>query len=140
MFFNGASGYTLYGTPASTCMFAMRKNGPAKIMMNTFVAAAIAGIVVVYIKPHIMRTFSHVSRYDCHACTNGVIAGLTAISGSCNVTEPWYAFVIGAIAGFAYILGCKVMVWCKIDDPCEAFPVHLFGGAWGQIAVGFFDS
>ena len=86
MFFNGASGYSIYANPANTCMFALRKNGPAKIMMNTFVCAAIAGIVVVYVKPHIMRTFSHVNRYDCFACTNGVIAGLTCICGLCNNT------------------------------------------------------
>ena len=139
MFFNGASGYTIYGNPDTTCMFAKRANGPAKIMMNTFIAASIAGIVVVYVKPHIMKTYSHVSKYDCFACTNGVITGLTAISGVCNDTEPWFALIIGLIAAFAYMLGCKVMIWFKIDDPCEAFPVHLFGGIWGQLAVGFFD-
>lgn len=139
MFFNGASGYTIYGNPDTTCMFAKRANGPAKIMMNTFIAASIAGIVVVYVKPHIMKTYSHVSKYDCFACTNGVITGLTAISGVCNDTEPWFAFIIGLIAAFAYMLGCKVMIWFKIDDPCEAFPVHLFGGIWGQLAVGFFN-
>ena len=139
MFFNGASGYTIYGNPSTTCMFAFRKNAPPKIMMNTFVCAAISGIVVVYVKPHIMRTYSHVSRYDCFACTNGVITGLTAISACADVVEPWYAFVIGIVSAFAYILGCKVMLWFKIDDPCEAFPVHLFGGAWGQLAAGLFD-
>ena len=139
LFFNGASGYTIYGNPATTSMFAFRKNAPPKIMTNTFLCAAISGIVVVFVKPHIMRTYSHVSKYDCLAMSNGVITGLTAISACADVVQPWYAIVIGIISAFAYILGCKVMVWFRIDDPCEAFPVHLFGGAWGTLAAGLFD-
>lgn len=121
-------------------MFAMRKNGPAKIMMNTFISATIAGIVTVFAKPHVMGTYSHVSRYDCGACTNGVLIGLVAITGCCDVVEPWYAFIIGIIAGFFYILGCKVLDWLHIDDPCEASAVHMFGGIWGTLATGLFHN
>jgi ammonia channel protein AmtB len=66
-------------------MFAMRKNGPAKIMMNMFVTAASSGMIVVYIKPLVMGTFSPVSRYDCAGCTNGVLCGLVAVSGCADV-------------------------------------------------------
>jgi Amt family ammonium transporter len=140
MFFNGGSTYDMYGNPATTCMFAMRKNGPAKIMMNTFLSATISGIIVVYVKPHVTGTYSHVSRYDCHACTNGVLCGLVAITGCCDVVEPWFAFVIGIIAAFFYMLGCKVTELLKIDQPCESSAVHMFGGIWGCIATGLFSN
>ena len=140
MFFNGGSTYDIYADPSTSCMFAYRKNGPAKIMMNTFLSATTAGIIVVYIKPHIMGTYSHVSRYDCGACTNGVLCGLVSITGCCDCVEPWFAFCIGIIAAFAYIFGCKVLEWLHIDDPCEASPVHMFGGTWGTLATGLFSN
>jgi hypothetical protein len=65
MFFTGGSTYNMYGNPLTTCMFAARKNGPAKVIMNTFISPAASGIIVAYLKPFVMRTYSHVSKYDC---------------------------------------------------------------------------
>jgi Amt family ammonium transporter len=48
--------------------------------------------------------------------------------------------VIGIIASFIYILGCKVLDVLHIDDPVEAVPVNLFCGMWGTIATAFFDN
>lgn len=85
LFFNGGSTYDFYEDPSNTAMFVPRANGPAKVMMNTFISATISGIVVVYVKPHVMGTYSHVSRYDVGACTNGILVGLVGVTGCCDV-------------------------------------------------------
>lgn len=46
LFFNGGSQGNL---------FAPRANSPAKIIINTWLAGAIAGIVTVYVKPHVLK-------------------------------------------------------------------------------------
>lgn len=105
--------------------------------MNTWLAGAGSGIVSVFIKPRIMGNYNIVSKLDCVSLCNGVICGLVAITGCCDCVRPYIALVIGIIAAFAYILGCKVIEKIKLDDAVEAVPVHLFGGIWGTLATGF---
>ena len=40
---------------------------------------------------------------DITALTNGILAGLVAITSGCNVVWPWAAVVIGFFGGFIYI-------------------------------------
>jgi Amt family ammonium transporter len=131
LFFNGGSTGT---------MFTERANGPAKIMMNTVVSGATSGIFSVILKPRIMKTHSHISKYDIGALCNGILCGLVSVTGVCDRTEPWIACFIGAIASLVYCFAAKLLECLKIDDPIEATPVHGFGGVWGLIAVGIFDN
>lgn len=41
------------------------------------------------------------------------------------------------IGGWLYLLGSDLLVSFKIDDAVDAIPVHMFGGLWGLLAVGF---
>lgn len=121
-------------------MFAYRKNSPSKIIINTWLSGSIAGIVTVYVKPHILRTYSFVNRFDCTTLCNGILCGLVAVTGCCDQVENWAAVVIGIIGAGAYILGCVVIEKFHVDDAVEASPIHLFGGMWGTIATGLFST
>ena len=65
-------------------MFAPRSQGASKIILNTWLSGSIAGIIAVYSKSHVMKTYSFVNRFDCTTLCNAVLAGLVGISGCCN--------------------------------------------------------
>lgn len=75
LFFNGGS---------QNDMFAPRTNAPPKIILNTWLSGAVGGVVAVYVKPHILRTYSFVNRFDCTTLCNGILAGLVGITGCCD--------------------------------------------------------
>jgi Amt family ammonium transporter len=52
--------------------------------------------------------------------SNGLLAGLVAMTAPCNNVELYGAFVIGFINGFWYILGSRLAYQLKIDDPVDA--------------------
>lgn len=131
LFFNGGSTYSLF-TP--------RSNGPAKVILNTLVSGSIGGLVGVLVKPFILKTYSHVNKFDMGSLCNGILVGLVSITGVANMCEPWAAFIIGLIGGLFYIGGAFVLDKLHIDDPVEAAPIHLFGGTWGILAIAFFDN
>ena len=71
---------------------------------------------------------------------NGILCGLVAVSGCAGLIEPWTALVIGAVAGFIYVIASySLLVW-HIDDVVDAVPVHFIGGAWGIIAPALFTN
>lgn len=65
-------------------MFSYRTNSPAKIIINTWLAGSIAGIIAVYVKPHILKTYSFVNRFDCSTLCNGILCGLVSVTGCCD--------------------------------------------------------
>ena len=71
--------------------------------------------------------------------TNGILAGLVAITAGCASVEPWAAVIMGLIGSLTYSVACLVMIKCKIDDPLEAFQVHGACGVMGCILVAFFQ-
>lgn len=71
---------------------------------------------------------------------NGLLAGHVAITGSCNNVESYSAVIIGILAGFCYILSCRLLFRFKVDDPLHASQIHAFCGLWGLVAVGIFDN
>lgn len=99
LFFNGGSAGTMFGD---------RENLPPKIMMVTILSAVAGGLVAAFLKPIVMRTYSKRNRYDVAALSNGILAGLVAITGVCDRCEPWSAFVIGLIGGLVYTLACRL--------------------------------
>ena len=101
-------------------MFAPRSEGAAKIMMNTLIAGSTGGLVSSFLKPFIMGTYSSSNRYDVGALTNGILAGLVSITGACDRTQPWSAFLIGIVGAVFYALACKLTNHIGVDDPIEA--------------------
>jgi len=131
LFFNGGSTFTMFGP---------RANSSPKIMMVTIIAGMTGGLVAAFLKPFVMRTYSKRQRYDVGALSNGILAGLVAITGVCDRCEAWSACIIGFLGGVVYVLACKLMDKLGVDDPIEATQVHGFNGVWGLIAVGIFDN
>ncbi|HEY9292202.1 MAG TPA: ammonium transporter [Microlunatus sp.] len=69
---------------------------------------------------------------------SGVVAGLVAITPSCSSVSPIGAILIGAIAGVVCALAVGLKYRLGFDDSLDVVGVHLVGGLWGTIAVGFF--
>lgn len=103
------------------------------IFVTTTIAPAIATVVCM------IFTWIKYGKPDVSMCLNASLAGLVAITASCDVTDALGATVIGAVAGLLVVFG----VWLldhklHIDDPVGAVAVHMMNGIWGTIAVGLF--
>ena len=68
---------------------------------------------------------------------SGVVAGLVAITPSCSSVIPVGAIIVGALAGVICALAIGLKYKFGFDDSLDVVGVHLFGGLWGTLAVGF---
>jgi Amt family ammonium transporter len=57
---------------------------------------------------------------DFNALTNGILAGLVAVTASCATIEPWAAVICGTIGSLTYSTACLLMSKYQVDDPLEA--------------------
>jgi ammonium transporter, Amt family len=71
---------------------------------------------------------------------SGVVAGLVAITPACSSVTPIGAIFVGAIAGVLCALAVGLKYRLGYDDSLDVVGVHLVGGRWGTLAVGFFAS
>ncbi len=103
------------------------------VFLTTTVAPAIATMVCM------VFTWIKYGKPDVSMCLNASLAGLVAITASCDVADALGAVIIGAVAGLLVVFG----VWfldnkLRVDDPVGAVAVHMLNGIWGTIAVGLF--
>lgn len=103
------------------------------VFLTTTIAPAIATVICM------VFTWIAYGKPDVSMCLNASLAGLVAITASCDVTDASGAIVIGAVAGLLVVFG----VWLldnklHVDDPVGAVAVHMMNGIWGTIAVGLF--
>src|SRR5215216_3941104 len=68
---------------------------------------------------------------------SGIVAGLVAITPSCSSVSPVGAIIVGALAGVICALAIGLKYKFGFDDSLDVVGVHLFGGLWGTLAVGF---
>ncbi|SEL84939.1 ammonium transporter [Blastococcus sp. DSM 46786] len=68
---------------------------------------------------------------------SGVVAGLVAITPACNAVSPIGAITIGLVAGALCALAVGLKYTLGYDDSLDVVGVHLVGGLWGTIAIGF---
>jgi Amt family ammonium transporter len=71
---------------------------------------------------------------------SGVVAGLVAITPACSSVTPVGAILIGLVAGVVCALAVGLKYKLGYDDSLDVVGVHLVGGLWGTISVGFFAS
>jgi Amt family ammonium transporter len=71
---------------------------------------------------------------------SGVVAGLVAITPSCSSVTPIGAIIVGAVAGVVCALAVGLKYKLGFDDSLDVVGVHLVGGLWGTISVGFLAS
>jgi Amt family ammonium transporter len=68
---------------------------------------------------------------------SGIVAGLVAITPSCSSVSPVGAIIVGVLAGVICALAIGLKYKLGYDDSLDVVGVHLFGGLWGTLAVGF---
>ena len=103
------------------------------IFLTTTVSPAIATVVCM------IFTWVKYGKPDVSMCLNASLAGLVAITASCDVTDCLGAAIIGTVSGMLVVFGVWLMDHkLHIDDPVGAVAVHCMNGIWGTIAVGLF--
>ena len=68
---------------------------------------------------------------------SGVVAGLVAITPAANSVSPIGAIILGLIAGALCALAVGLKYKLNYDDSLDVVGVHLVGGLWGTLAIGF---
>jgi Amt family ammonium transporter len=114
---------------------ALGANGIAGLaFLNTQVAAAAALIGWILVEK--IR--------NGHATTlgaaSGAVSGLVAITPACAFVAPWAAVVIGFLAGVICSIAVGLKYLFNFDDSLDVVGVHLVGGIWGSLSIGFFGS
>lgn len=105
----------------------------ASIFVTTTIAPAIATVVCM------IFTWLKYGKPDVSMCLNASLAGLVAITASCDCTDALGAIIIGAVAGLLIVFGVWLLDYkLHVDDPVGAVAVHCLNGIWGTIAVGLF--
>ena len=103
------------------------------IFLTTTVAPAIATVSCM------IFTWVKYGKPDISMCLNASLAGLVAITASCDVTDALGSIIIGAVAGVLVCFGVWFLDYVlRVDDPVGAVAVHCCNGIWGTIAVGLF--
>lgn len=68
---------------------------------------------------------------------SGIVAGLVAITPACSAVSPVGAIIVGLIAGILCALAVGLKFKLGYDDSLDVVGVHLVGGLWGTLSVGF---
>ena len=111
---------------------AVAANGSAAVVwVNT--AAATAAAELGWLATEKIR--------DGHATSlgaaSGIVAGLVAITPACSSVSPVGALVLGALAGIICALAIGLKYRLGYDDSLDVVGVHLVGGVFGTVAIGF---
>ncbi|MCY3923950.1 MAG: ammonium transporter [bacterium] len=99
------------------------------VLVNTNLAAAAGVVSALAVSKRLL------GRMDLIAGLNGAIAGLVSITAGPDITEHWWAIVIGAVGGVLCTAGIKALELLKLDDVVGAIPAHLICGVWGTVAA-----
>ncbi len=105
----------------------------ATILLTTTISPAVATVVTM------IFTWVKDGKPDVSMSLNASLAGLVAITASCDVVDTTGAAVIGTVSGFLVVIVVELLdKKLHIDDPVGAVAVHMANGIWGTIAVGLF--
>jgi ammonium transporter, Amt family len=112
---------------------ALAANGQAaQAFMNTFLAAAAAGLAWVLVE-----------RFrDGHAtnlgAASGIVAGLVAVTPAAGYVSGMAPIIIGLVAGVICSYAVRLKLKFGFDDALDVVGVHFVGGLVGSLTVGFF--
>jgi Amt family ammonium transporter len=112
---------------------ALGANGiAAQALLNTLVAPAAAmlgWLLIEKIKGKHVTTLGAAS---------GAVAGMVAITPCAGFVGTMPAMIIGFLAGVVCYLALAIKEKAVLDDALDVLAVHLVGGLFGSIALGFF--
>ncbi|MCU1498779.1 MAG: amtB [Acidimicrobiales bacterium] len=69
---------------------------------------------------------------------SGAVAGMVAITPGAGFVGAMPSILIGLVAGMACYLALFLKERFRLDDALDVLAVHLVGGLFGSIALGFF--
>jgi ammonium transporter, Amt family len=133
----GASGGLLlwfcwYGFNPGSTLSAMDAPGIARVAVNTTLAACAGGLASLFYSQ------ARMGHWSLAMTTNGVLAGLVAITCPCYWVSGIGAVAIGAGGAVAMCAATDALEHFRVDDPVGAVPVHLAAGIWGTLSLGLF--
>ncbi|MCU1455540.1 MAG: amtB [Acidimicrobiales bacterium] len=112
---------------------ALAANGiAAQALMNTLVAPAAAmlgWLLLERVKGKHTTTLGAAS---------GAVAGMVAITPCAGFVGTMPAVIIGFLAGALCYLALTIKAVVGLDDALDVLAVHLVGGLFGSVALGFF--
>ena len=112
---------------------ALAANGQAaQAFMNTFLAAAVAGLAWVAVE---WVRDGHPTNLG---AASGIVAGLVAITPAAGFVSGPAPLVIGLIAGAACCYAVRLKHKFGYDDALDVVGVHFVGGLVGSLLIGFF--
>jgi Amt family ammonium transporter len=100
--------------------------------MNTFLAAAAAGLVWV------ITEWLRDGKPTNLGAASGLVAGLVAITPAAGYVSGGAPLAIGGIAGLVCCYAVKLKTKAGFDDALDVVGVHLVGGLVGSLLIGFF--
>jgi Amt family ammonium transporter len=92
-------------------------------------AAALSWILVEWVKA---------GKPSALGAASGVVAGLVVITPAAGFVTPFWALIMGLLAGVVCYGGVMMKYKLGYDDSLDAFGVHGIGGAFGALATGVF--
>lgn len=112
---------------------ALGANGQAaQAFMNTFLAAAAAGLAWVIVE---WLRDGHPTNLG---AASGIVAGLVAITPAAGYVSGASPIWIGLIAGVACSYAVRLKTRFGFDDALDVVGVHFMGGLVGSLLIGFF--
>ena len=112
---------------------ALAANGQAaQAFMNTFLAAAAAGLAWVLVE---WARDGHPTNLG---AASGIVAGLVAITPAAGYVSGPGPIAIGALAGVACCYAVRLKTRLGYDDALDVVGVHFVGGLVGSLLIGFF--
>ncbi len=110
----------------------LEANGVAALaLLNTFVAAAAAGLAWLFIE------WAAKGKPSLLGMVSGAVAGLVAVTPASGFGGPMGCLLLGLVAGSACFIFCTtVKNALKYDDSLDVFGIHCIGGIIGAIATG----
>jgi len=104
----------------------------AQAFMNTFLAAAAAGLVWV------ITEWLRDGKPTNLGAASGIVSGLVAITPAAGYVSGGAPLAIGGIAGLVCCYAVKLKSKAGYDDALDVVGVHLVGGLVGSLLIGFF--
>jgi Amt family ammonium transporter len=121
-----------FGFNAGSALGANQIAGVAFITTNTATASAMLGwLIVEKIRDGHPTTLGAAS---------GAVAGLVAITPAAGFVSPVGSIILGALAGAICCLCTTIKFKLGLDDSLDVGAVHLVGGVFGALAIGFLGS
>ena len=124
--FNGGSQLALGSALDATAM--------SIVYVNTNLAAA-AGVVAAMAATQIIY-----KKIDLTMTLNGAIAGLVSITAGPDLSNPFFALIVGGVGGVLVVIAIPLLDRMRIDDVVGAISAHLVAGIWGTLCVGIFGA